>query len=647
MIIRATEVKKNNLLNFFNQLKNQTNLIIEIDSIDADCLTLLLQKDILREAINLSIRKIHYSNKFESRYLNTYFVHFLINNHVLCDCSAPDIKLTAENLYVLSIYLKNNLVLKKLNVNVSGMQNDLDEMNAAIERNQELYLIIYLMTQEVLSEIKKFYSNSHFLEIEKKLKEDKRSSFNFLYNTVNELHQKILADDDKLIDCLNLLSEFIAVIDTFSACCLEGVSPITILSTMNLPDYLQKLIEQGANITKKSTTDLSPLQSAMQCAAIDNLKYLLINHRNRLQDEISKPPFLIHAAMLNNNELSKLIAEKFILNYKKEDIIQARRLFYVLGGKKINDAANTENTIFNGEGGNHDDAIDTLIMYLERFSRKPLSDSTRVIIDQLITLFKNEIDTTVDLPCRTLIELLENSYANRVGEVKKIVDFLKNGKQGSEKIVHSGFFRHYIPCYIKKKNDHQYILVIADKGPLRREQTRLNKDKHFNLNQLIFSEDHLEEVIQLLCITKETHQKRAAEIIFEEIPKITNAEYKNLAIEQSMYKAGICYFSNFKSIIYYRLVDALGSVEGKKIYKNFDLFIRSNVVNDSIKYFGSENVYIQCGKKIMDEKKQKHASLLLPSLFCDNENEMNNILKKQENRSPSNQNSPQLFKPIS
>lgn len=186
-------------------------------------------------------------------------------------------------------------------------------------------------------------------------------------------------------------------------------------------------------------------------------------------------------------------------------------------------------------------------------------------------------------------------------------------KLNSSKTLHTmtGCLSHLTGATIHKLDEQTYELVLADRGLFRsRAPQNTYDDKRPSLQSLTFPAAVLPDMLNIIVSARTEPREQAEKMLFDSIPLIAKSSWKYHAnSEQSSLKNGTCFFSNLKSLALHEFHHAFGSSCGKKIYKEFTLFLRTQLLRDYEQFSESEDPYTFIASAKIADKKAKFIKL--------------------------------------
>lgn len=438
-----------------------------------------------------------------------------------------------------------------------------------------------------------------------------------------------------------------------------GRFPLHVMASYNLTTYVEKLIQLGASPHTADNDGVTPLHAAAFSGSLETAKWLVeqysadINAASKWGTPLYLAQFAHHQNVVDylSHMQNKGLAQYFNVvrtlfdtnkSMDPETVIAARRLFYVLGGKKLSEHAPTLGTFFHAVGGGDTEGYQTLALYLQRFmDERQLNKEDNKKLNTILKHLQQAIDTydvyKSKVPSKeyqSILKLRRKKQEIIEDSKEMMYSQLQHAEVNERFILFTGSLRHLSGVSIQKEANGDYTLNIADRGLFYNEYESRGEKKRASIKSLNFSPEHLMEVIDLLYAAREKNEEASKQILFHDIPTVTKAKYvDNPDISQSKLKIDICYFGNPKSIVFDEFVKEFGPQMGRHLYKEFALFMRENAVMDSEKLLGSKNPHVRAGKEIVANKKTaaKINSLLAP---LNNEEAKKELLKQLPDLKP-------------
>lgn len=160
--------------------------------------------------------------------------------------------------------------------------------------------------------------------------------------------------------------------------------------------------------------------------------------------------------------------------------------------------------------------------------------------------------------------------------------------------------------------DNHYTLSLYERG-LFAQNSSQSSHPSIQREVVIKSKAVADEVIRLFHGANYETNTKAREILFTEIPKKIGKGYSALNILQKPFKGGRCYFENLKSLLLGEMIRYFGLKQGRRCYKEFDLFMHQTTFDLFKAHSTRENrheIYKQC-EALLKIKKEKFEKLSL------------------------------------
>lgn len=356
------------------------------------------------------------------------------------------------------------------------------------------------------------------------------------------------------------LKQCLELIETMRTRCVElNITPLVCAIHQNRIDYMHALIQAGANIN--SIIDGYPLVfCALHKDRIECLKFLMqLNVDLTVLDKQGKS-VIDQASAEENREALKLLDPTFSEEKFQQRVIQRHflasnlsKLFSIFNKDKKNDALSKE------EAGADKEAFNMIAPFLEKYAKKNVDDK----LQQIYCHFT------------TALSYFDKSIAEKV-------IFLK---QKNTLLSYSGCDGHEIGCALYQVAPNQYKLTLAEKGPLHYlffldPELKKFLERISVLTSIVFTEEHLDWVLQQLNTMKSSSFSTAQKILYEVMPAKLGSRWEmNHHVIGKVYQTGICFYSNIKALLLSEFVRAYGDDLGYQNYKRFNLFMRQEVLN--------------------------------------------------------------------
>ncbi|HHF7352263.1 TPA: ankyrin repeat domain-containing protein [Legionella anisa] len=211
---------------------------------------------------------------------------------------------------------------------------------------------------------------------------------------------------------------------------------------------------------------------------------------------------------------------------------------------------------------------------------------------------------------KKIINLFDNflSIDEVFGNIDKVAD---NILSGQPLLTHTGWISHVVGVSIEKQGEN-IVLSLVERGPWHEKK---DENTAWPVKTIRFKKDKnvIQDILYLLHQAQYADEETAKGLIFNKIPEKAQADFHvennpSTALACKMFKAGICYYANFKTIIHDWFVKEFSLSEGQKDYKNFEVFLRKQAVEEYLKYVPSEEydrTLLQSCKQIIKEKEEQ------------------------------------------
>ncbi|KTD03251.1 ankyrin repeat domain-containing protein [Fluoribacter gormanii] len=247
-------------------------------------------------------------------------------------------------------------------------------------------------------------------------------------------------------------------------------------------------------------------------------------------------------------ETLKLFFDAYHLDYR--EYYARRRLYFIFGGEKLNEALKFPNADVKFGSGLFDEGVRILDGYLNDFIRDKHPEYASQFKPLLAALDKLQSDTTVE-------------------------DILN--QLNSEEMVFqaTGFTGHGVLATLKNMSGEHMKLSLAERGARVGGAPFLNDEskKFAAVRSIIVPKEKRQQVIELLYQAKNSPQAEGVDILFKQIPEFVGEPYQFSSIYQKKFM-DICFYSNPKTGLYEQFIEILGDEKGRAFYKEFELYMR-------------------------------------------------------------------------
>jgi ankyrin repeat protein len=369
----------------------------------------------------------------------------------------------------------------------------------------------------------------------------------------------------------------------------SGKTPLHRAVDNNNIAAIEKLIACGANVNAKNDRGETPLHTAAANNNIEIIKKLYeLGADLKIGDNRKRTPLMI-AGLRGQNEATAWLSSK----QPESDIqgfLNRYDLFSIFGGEKISpilEAINNEET---HSGGNPARSFSRLASELEAFSEY--------------------VPVEMQEQYKHVINDFKNFQDSRDYSPEKLLETIKSEK---EVLLNTGCVGHHISALFELNEKGQIQLLLFDRGETAGDSLH-NSDKHSSVRRIVIPEDKLATTLVLLQKAENLENEAACRVLFEELPKEVSNDFIS-EMAHSLYKEGICFFANPKTIINYLFIKKFGQSLGSSLYKNFTLNMRQKQLNSYLKYANANRqlldpkAHVSLGKKGNDILKKKISKL--------------------------------------
>lgn len=317
--------------------------------------------------------------------------------------------------------------------------------------------------------------------------------------------------------------------------CLQSLdehnnTPLHIAAERGDEDIVELLVKLGANLDAVNDEKLTPKNYAASYLNQDVFLYLFD------------------------------VSQKDKINKKDADIAwmqfnAAHQIYFVYGGEKLNSKFELPEFY---DGGFVSNILPILKNSLTNFAAKRPKEEQRHFegMQNLLATFKN---------------------INRVNE-----EDIKNIISGKPLLTTAGYKTHVIGVTFEKKGE-EIIMSMAERGALATLADKPHTAHAISTLRFPTDAKKIKDIIELLAKAKQSEKKIAKDIIFSDIPKAANAEFKKenssrIDLISKLFKTGICFWANFKTVIHDCFIKEFGISKGQLLYKAYDIFLHQETL---------------------------------------------------------------------
>ncbi|PWY57469.1 hypothetical protein DGG96_01775 [Legionella qingyii] len=291
-------------------------------------------------------------------------------------------------------------------------------------------------------------------------------------------------------------------------------------------------------------------------------------------------------------EILKLLFDAHQLDYR--EYYARRRLYFIFGGEKLNEVLKFPNADVKFGSGLFDEGVQVLDEYLNDFIREKHPEYASQFEPLLAALNQLQSDTTVE-------------------------DILSRLDREGMAFQATGFTGHGVLATLKNMSDEHMKLSLAERGARVGGAPFLNDEnkKFAAVRSVIVPKEKRQQVIELLYQAKNSSQAIGVDILFNQIPEFVGEPYQFSSIYQKKFM-DICFYSNPKTGLYEQFIDILGDEKGKAFYKEFELYMREQELEQYKKLHKQthpgesvqENLIIVKAEELIEKRRESiHASL--------------------------------------
>lgn len=376
----------------------------------------------------------------------------------------------------------------------------------------------------------------------------------------------------------------------------KGYSALIYAITVGNLDAVQALLKTGADVNSKDKIGYTPLHFAVSKGNEDIVRTLIEAGAEidvRGNDQYTP----MHLAIKNNNfGISNILAEKGS-KINPTEVILSHTLLNVTNDQTLrsllaqNDPANVN------EGG----------MTFEGVS---------IIRDFLKNFIKENNGKYDENSFKPILTALYNFTENKNASDKDIISAVERGELI---VLKTGFIGHdiYVSLEHENTNASGYAsLSLAERGVFderdENDEGIAKSVRTINIPIIL-----LPEVIKLLKKAENSKESESADILFEQLPELVKNQYSSTNIRQKPFKSGQCFFENLKTLLLCEFVKKFGENEGKKIYKEFDIFMHQEALKnyqEKSNDINKNTVVDLCQYIIHDKNEKLQSNTKQPSL---------------------------------
>ncbi|WP_454780645.1 ankyrin repeat domain-containing protein [Legionella sp. WA2022007384] len=277
---------------------------------------------------------------------------------------------------------------------------------------------------------------------------------------------------------------------------------------------------------------------------------LLLRAKADVLDKNDKNQSVITITPLNTfpQEMIKHFFDAYQIDYR--EYYARRRLYFIFGGEKLNEVLKFPNADVKYGSGLFDEGIKVLGDHLHDFIKEKHPEDSSKFEPLLAALDKLQSDTTVE-------------------------DILRRLDSEGMAFQATGFTGHAILATLKNMSDEHMKLSLAERGARVGGAPFLNDEnkKFAAIRSIVVPKEKRQQVIELLYQARNSSQEKGVDILFNQIPELVGEPYQFSSIYQKKFM-DICFYSNPKTGLYEQFVEILGDEKGKAFYKEFELYMR-------------------------------------------------------------------------
>lgn len=368
--------------------------------------------------------------------------------------------------------------------------------------------------------------------------------------------------------------------------CENAEEVIKVLIANKIPVY--------KSLDSKNNKGNTPLHLAVKKDDVSLVRYLLKLGANReIVNKLNQNP-QSYSAYCDNYPLFQFF---YNTNPKKDNRHGAKfawdkfaaihKLYFVFGGEKLVNQAGTLPEFY--DGGYTDNILPLLKDPLRQCALKEPQP------------IKNKYNR---------IENLMESFINikDVNTTKQAQEIMS----GKRLLTSTGYQTHIIGVTFEKANN-QIILSLCNRGDLAPDA-----DTPYNTHAVLSlrfdaNEEKLKTLLKKLAEAKASDSVDAEQILYTDIPKLLGGKFKNedsvgVDLVSQYFKVGICFWANYKTVVYDQFIKEFGFLDGHLRYKQYSLLLRQNALDDYLKLVPvaeQDPKLVEACKSIIQEKESK------------------------------------------
>lgn len=471
-------------------------------------------------------------------------------------------KLKEDDETLLITALKRNLDITQFNMQCSDESQAI--VNIIIERNKQFRIAQRILINELLR---------NFINAEPALHDmlEELRTINESNATADEVslilfQTKMRAHFSESLHSANIQQTIDLIKKLKMAGIKQGISALQASAALNHMEYAYALIKSGCDPDTESFRGESALEMAVIEGHMGMVKLLCENGASKTKRSSNgKTPF--ETALESRNDAIAAYLDPSASAKDKKKHLAKRNLVVGFGVNIFNEMHQERHIRSFNAGGSKREGMAILTEYLRKFADHHNHPKLQLIANQFQSSYE-ALDLTPDAMALKL---------NSAGVLHNM----------------TGCLSHLTGLAIHKLDEQTYQLTLSDRGLLmHRAPKNLFNDKKPALQSLTFSAAVLTDILQMIVAARNEVQEVAENMLFHDIPRIAKSEWKYHANSlHAAIKSGTCFFSNFKPLVQDEFYHFFGDRYGKKLYKEFTLFLRAELLRDYEQFAETDDEY--------------------------------------------------------
>lgn len=358
----------------------------------------------------------------------------------------------------------------------------------------------------------------------------------------------------------------------------HGINALQASAALNHHDYVSALIQTGCDLESPNFRGETALDLAVIEGHFSMVKLLCENGASKTNRSRNGKSAFEYALECRRDDIASYLAPDASAISNKKYL--AKRNLVIGFGVSIFDEINHERNIraYNNGGSRHE-GMALLTEYLKRFVDQRGLPKLQIIASQFQSSF-DAIDCTPD------------ELAARLNSKGML-------------FTQTGCLSHITGVSMHKLDNQTYRLTLSDRGLfMSRAPENSFDDRKPSLQSLTFPASALKEILNIIVAARYEELEQAEKMLFDDIPHLANSEWKYHANSlHSSLKSGTCFFSNLKPLLLDEFYNIFGSRYGKRAYKEFTLFLRTELLRDYEQFAEADDPYVFLAEQHILEKR--------------------------------------------